>query len=240
MDVRSGQTCSRLGLLMGAILGAGLILFFALVNAFLWGDGGYDVHLIGTPVNAYSLVWAWIGMIAIICGTNYAIHGGQKHPISHVIGIWWVANIGMTTALNSISYRGIEEQGDTIMGMPSLIIDFLPQASVDILALAVIWVLVARQILKASFWLVVFCGYLVFNLFGHAMGAYNLMAGVDADVAAQAYDSFMYLTFTVMLVLQTIGAGGDAILRWSGANVDLYRDIRPYFHSFASRHIHLS
>lgn len=224
---------------MGAILSAGFILFFALVNAFLWGNGGYTVHLISIPVSAYSLVWAWIGMIAIICGCNYAVEGGQKHPVGNVIGVWWTANIGMTTVLNWISYRGVEESG-SFFGMSGLILDFGAQGLVDLISILLIWFLIKREVLTASVAIVVFCGYLVANLFGHTAGAYNLMTGVDADMTAVFYDAYMYLIFTIMLLLQAVGAGSDAILRWSGSNVDLYRDIRPFMYRAFNRHSRIS
>lgn len=215
---------------MGIVTSLLFILLFTFVNAFLWGNGGDVIHLLGYPVPAYGLVWAWIGMIAITCGANYAVDGGQKHPIGHVISLWWVANIGMTSILNNISYRGIEEAGN-------LHLDFIAQGGLDFASLLLIWFLVYRGTLTASLWIVVFSGYLLANLFGHTMGAYNLMMGAGEGFTAQAYDSYMYLTFTIMLLVQAVGAGSDGLLRWLGSNVDIYRDIRPAFHQFAHRYL---
>ena len=223
---------------MGALIGLGFVVFFSLVNAFLWGDGGYNVHLLGAEVPAYSLVWFWIGLITVIFGFNYAIDG-KGHNICHIIAAWWVANIGMTTILNEISFRGIEEAGPSIFGLHGLVLDFLAQGALDLASLVLVWVLVRRTILRVSIWTLAFCGYLVANLFGHASGAYNLMIGADVDIVAQSYDSYMYLVFTLMLLFQATGSGLDAAYRWSGSNVDLYADIRGYIYRAFNRDLHL-
>lgn len=222
------------------LFGWGFVGLFAYLNAFVWGNNGYIVHLLSTPVPSYYLVWSWVVMIGFICGFNYAVKGGQKYPIGYVISAWWAANIGGITLLQEISYRAIEEQGDIIFGMPSLILDFLALGAIDLMSILVIWFLVRKGILTASILVVGFCAYLVANLFGHAAGAYNLMIEVSADTTAQAYDSYMYLTFTIMLAAQVVGTGIDAMLRWSQSDVDLYRDIRPIIHSFADRHKYVS
>ena len=225
---------------MGALIGVLFVGIFSYLNAFVWGDSGYIVHLLNVPVPSYTLVWLWIAMIALICGFNYAVKGGQKHPVGYVIGCWWLANIGMITVLQYISFRGVEQAGESIGGMSSLMMDFAALGIVDLASIFIIWYLVSRGILTASFWLVVFCCYLIANLFGHAIGAHNLMVGINEDITAMAYDSYMYLTFTAMLLIQAIGSGSDALLRWGGSNVDIYRDIRPDLFNFINRHIHSS
>ena len=223
---------------MGSLVGLFFIFLFSLVNMFLWGDGGYGVHLLGWEVPAYSLTWFWIACIAFLYGANYAVDGHSKHPICHVISVWWASNIGMTTLLNAVNLRPVEESGELFLGIPGLVLDFIAQGLVDLASLTIIWVIVARGVLVPSIWLVIFCAYLVSNLFGHSAGAYNLIVG-DPDLTARAYDAYMYFTFTIMLIVQAIGSGGDAVLRWSGSSVDIYRDIRPHLSRFASRHFHL-
>ncbi|MCP4881954.1 MAG: hypothetical protein GY905_15550 [Gammaproteobacteria bacterium] len=145
----------------------------------------------------------------------------------------------MTTVLNSISFRGVEEAGESIFGNSGLIMDFTVQGALDLAALAIIWFLIRKGILSASAWTLVFCGFLVANLFGHTAGAYNLLIGVSADTTAQGYDSYMYLVFTIMLIIQVSGAGLDAWLRWSDSEVDIYVDLRPFISRFTARHLHL-
>ena len=222
---------------MGAVIGVWFVTFFSFVNLFLWGDGGYIVHLLGVGVPAYSLVWFWVALIAIIYGANYSVNGHSAHSICHVIAGWWTANIAMTTVLNYINYRGIEESGGTIFGAPVLVLDFLAQGALDLFSVLLVLYLIKRGTLGASVWMLIFCGFMVANLFGHSTGAYNLMAGADIDTTAISYDSFMYLVFTLMLISQALGSTGDAWLRWSGANVDIYSDVRPYFRRVASRNL---
>ncbi len=215
------------------MIGFGFIVLFSLVNLFLWGDGGYDVHLLSIPVDAYILVWVWIGLIASIFIT------GKTHPMGLVISAWWTANISMTTLLNAFNFRGIEQAGELILDMPGLVLDFVAQGAVDLASLLFIYALVKKGILNASVWLTIFSAYLVANLFGHTFGAYSLMVGNNPDIIAKSYDAYMYLTFTAMLILQSIGSSSDRLLKWSGKSVDLYRDIRPVIKQFVSRHLHL-
>lgn len=224
---------------MGVWNGVGFILFFSAVNAYLWGNGGETVHLLSITVPAYSLVWVWIGLIAVIIGTNYAYGDGSRHRHGFVIATWWAANIAITTLLNAINYRGIEQQGDLIFGVPGLILDFIAQAGLDISSLILIWVLVSRQILTASIWIVIFSGFLIANLFGHVAGSYGLYTGMDAGIVAKSYDSFLYLVFTIMLFLQAMGSGSDALIQWTGSRLDLCRDIRPAVRRTANRYLHL-
>ncbi|MCP4929478.1 MAG: hypothetical protein GY918_10545 [Gammaproteobacteria bacterium] len=122
----------------------------------------------------------------------------------------------MTTVLNSISFRGVEEAGESIFGNSGLIMDFTAQGAVDLAALAIIWFLIRKGILSASAWTLVFCGFLVANLFGHTA-----------------------VVFTIMLIIQVSGAGLDAWLRWSDSEVDIYVDLRPLFHRVVNRDYHL-
>lgn len=224
---------------MGVFCAVGFITFFSCINAFLWGDAGYQVHVLGMSVPAYSLVWLWISLIMVIYGAVYSFDHHRGNSICHVIAGWWAANIGVTTLLNMVNYRGIEEAGDSIFGVHGLVLDFLAQGALDLASLMVIWFLVRRKVLGVSIWTLFFCGYLVANLFGHAFGS-GLMLGEDADYTAAAYDAYMYSIFTLMLIIQAFGAGGDALLRWAGSSVDLYIDLRPVFRRFISRDLRLS
>lgn len=219
-----------------AAAGALFILLMSCLNYFVWD--AYTVHLLGVAVPSFSLVWLWISLIAVIIGTNYAVEGGHKHPIWYLIATWWLANVGMIYILQAVSYRAIEEAGTTVFGLQGLVLDFLALGAVDLSALVIIWMLVSRSILKASIWVVIFSGYLVANLFGHAFGGYGLVIDINPDMIAASYDSYMYLTFTVMLLLQAIGAGSDAIFRWAGSNVDICSDIRPVISRTANRYLH--
>ncbi len=196
------------------------------MNVVAWGDGGYDVHLLSQPVPAYSLIWYWIAMLTIMYGATYAVDGKAKHWVCHLVAGWWVANIGMTTILNEIAYRGVEAS-TWFAGSSSLVLDFAGQSAVDLAALVVIWYFAARKGMGVSLWTLVFCAFLVGNLFGHTIGAYSLMSGIDPDLTAMRYDSYMYTIFTLMLTAQAGGAWGDAILRWWGSNVNLYADLLP-------------
>ena len=215
------------------------VLFFSYINAAVWGDGGYIVHIFGAPSPAYSLVWIWIALISLIYCFNYLADGKSKSPVCHIISLWWTANIATTSILNSIHYRGIEESGGLIFGYPVLIMDFLAMGVVDLLSLLVVWFFVARKGLGVSVWLLVFCGYLVANLVGHSAGSYALMTGVSIDAIGQSYDAFMYSVFTAMLVFQAFGGGYGVALKWIGSNVDIHRDIRADLRLFADRYFHL-
>lgn len=211
----------------------GLFLF---IQIYVWGYSGMEIHLLGRPIDEYTLIWSWIFMIAAICGTNYGVHEGKKHPIGHVISSWWVINILWITILQNSSSRGLEQEGELILGLiPSLALDFIIGGIVDFCALLVIWTLVKKGYLVASGLLVGFGAYLVANLVGYYIGAYGLLAK-DANIA-KFYDSYIYLTFTIMLALQLMGSVWDGFLRWSGSNVDFYTDIRPYFRRFTSRYL---
>ena len=224
---------------MSVLYAVAFIAFFSAVNFFLWGDDGYNVHVLGTPVNAYMLGWFWIALISMIFGASCATQNGTKTLIGHVISGWWVCNIAMTTLLNSINHRPIEQAGDLFFGIPGIVLDFVAQGAVDLAAIFVLWLLVKKGTLRASAWLLVFCGYLVANLFGHASGAYGLMVGADPNTVAAQYEAFMYTIFTLMLVIQAAGASGNAVLYWIGSSVDLYADIRPYILRFIGRDLHL-
>jgi len=229
-------------------LAIGFVGLFAYVNMHVWGDSGGYIHLLGEPVYAYSLVWIWIGLIAFINGINYVFCENQKHSIWFVISAWWAANIGMTSILNAIKERGIEESGGTVVvsafgistvEMPTLMFDFIGQGALDIAAALIIWFLVSRKILATPVWLLVFIGFLAANIVGHLAGTWQLMAGVDSDLVAQSYEPYMYLTFTVMLLLQAIGAGVDAGFRWVRYDVDIYRDLRPVIERINNDYLHL-
>ena len=241
----------KLGAFIGAhslAVASGFVGLFAYVNLHVWGDGGDYIHLLGVPVYAYSLIWGWIGLIAFISGINYVFCENQRHSIWFVISAWWAANIGMTSILNAIKDRGVEESGGTILldvfglssvEMPVLMLDFIGQGSVDIACALLIWGLVSRRILATPVWLLIFIGFLIANIVGHLAGTWNLMAGVDGEVVAQSYEPYMYLAFTVMLVLQAIGAGVDAGFRWVRYDVDIYRDLRPIIERINNDYLHL-
>lgn len=207
---------------------------FTLVNAVLWGDGGFDVHLLGIPTDAYMLVWFWIAMIGIMF-----VPRGTSVQVPIIISMWWSANIATTTILNSINYRGIEQGGDLFFVFPGLVLDFVAQGAVDFASLYAVWYAIKRKYIDVSAWMLLFCAYLVANLFGHSFGSYYLMTGVNPDTVGQAYDSYMYLTFTVMLIIQASGSVTNSLVKWMGHDLDLYRDIRPYLRSYISRHLHL-
>lgn len=238
---------------MGVLLGVIFITFFSLVNYFLWPDEGQISHLLSVPFSAHVLVWFWIGLIGVIYGANYAVDGHSKHSVCHVIAGWWSVNMCMSIYLNSIDYRGIEQTGgwivitlfEWVIKLPSLVLDIIGQGAVDLFSILIVWFLIWLGKIGASIWVVGFCFYLVANLIGHTITAYdlmNLMVGEnigDMKVIAASYDSYMALIFTVMLLLQALGSGGDALLRWSGADVDLYIDIRPFLKRLTNRSLHL-
>lgn len=239
---------------MGALFGFMCIIFFSLVNHLLWGDYGKDVHLLNNAVPVYPLTWLWIALISIIWGFSYACDGKEKHHIGCIISIWWMANISMTTLLNWIFPRDVEAQSIVVINVPdwmssvglssmemsSIAMDVVGQSPVDVIALLVLYKSITKGRVVASVWVVIFGFYLVANLSGHFIASYRLLIGQDADATAYLYDSYLYLIFTIMLLVQFIGAGLDAMLRWSKSNVDIYRDIRPFFARIAHRHLHLS
>ncbi len=213
--------------------------FFSYTNYSTWGDWGEFVHLLGLPVPAYTLIWLWIAMIAMIIGVNIATPRGQQHSLWFIISAWWAANIGVTSVLNSYGRRAIEESTALIGSYPDIMVDFIAQGALDFTALLVIYLAVRWGYIGASALLVVFGGFLVANLFGHAFGAYGLVAGTSLDAIAASYDAYMYLVFTALLLIQVGGAVLDLLIRISGAGYDVYADVRPYFNDVIHRRLHL-
>ena len=215
------------------------VALFCFVNGWVWGDGGYYLDY-GLPVSAYSLIWFWIVCIAFHHYRAYrqplmTKDDGSKAEdkrslhVAIAVSAWWTANITMTQALNMFSFRGVQVGGDLVelfgYTAPSLITDFIFQAGVDLAAIFVLLLVVRRTAVAASAWMLLFAGYLVANLFGHFYGSLQLLAGESADNVAMRYDGFMYLTFTIMLFLQALGAGGSGFLSRI-TNVDIYSDLR--------------
>jgi len=223
-----------------AVAGLIFILCVSAINYFWWGDAGFIVHLMGLAVPTYTLIWLWISMIAMMFGFSLVVNFAQKQSVWPLVAIWWAFNILIIESLQAISYRPVESAGSYFAGLPSLIYDFVALGALDLCSLFIIWLLVIGGMITASVWTVIFSGFLVVNLFGHAFGAYGLMTGLHPEMIAQSYDSYMYLAFTLMLAVQVFGSGFGAILRLGGSNVDIYSDIRPSLHRVAGRHTHIS
>lgn len=208
-----------------------------------WGDVGYTINLLGFDVPAYPLYWFWLCLLAVVHFTGDIIDGRSRHTVFFTISLWWIANTQAINLLQNWWFRGIGESGGTVTifseQVSVLVTDYIMLAPIDLGALIAVWILAKMGRMRVSGWLLLFCFYLVGNLFGHAAGAYALWNGTSPDIVSNAYDSYMYLIFTVMLILQALGAGGDALLRWSGSSVDLYADIRPFIRGFASRNLRL-
>lgn len=224
---------------MGAIIGVYFLLFFACINFFWWGDSGQTIHFLGHAISEYQLIWIWIGLLFIIIGSSFIVDGCSKNPIWAIICLWWMVNIGAIEVLNQINLRPIESEGEIIFGFPGIILDFIVQAPLDLTGLMIIWALINRELLEVSMGILIFCGFLVANLSGYAFSAYNLTIGVSAKEVAQFYDPYICLVFTLMLTLQALGSGLDALLRGNGSNVDIYIDLRPYLRRFVVRYLRL-
>ncbi len=221
-----------------SMVGIAFIAFFSYINLVVWGDYGEVVHLLGIPIPAYTLVWLWVAMIALIIGVNNCTIKDQKHSIWLIISAWWAANIGVTSILNTFGFRAIEQSNGLIAGYPDIMTDFIAQGTLDITALVLMYLAVRKGYIVASLLLVIFGGFLVANLFGHAFGAYGLVVGSNVDEIAYSYDSYMYLVFTVLLMIQVGGAVLDLIVKLIGAGYNVYGDIRPYFDNVIHKHIH--
>ena len=223
---------------MGSLL---LVLLSQIIAG--WGDAGYTVGMVGFDVPVYPLYWLWLALLAVVFFTGDVINGGSRHTVFFVIAGWWVCNTQAIDFLQGWWFRAVGDPGGTMVlfgeEVPALVADYIALAPIDLGALIVIWILAATRRMRVSCWMLLFCVYLVGNLAGHAWGGYSLATGADINYISSAYDSFMYLTFTAMLILQAIGAGGDALFRWSGSSVNLYADIRPIIRGFANRRLHL-
>ena len=224
---------------MRFLAGVLFLSLFSLINALYWGNSGYVITLFGGPVGEYGLIWLWIALLGITFGADYSVDGHARNPVWLVISGWWLANIGVIDLLNRINYRPLETGGDLIIGMPGLMLDFIAQSALDITSLIAIWILIRKKILNLSAWMLVFCGYLVANLAVYASGSYSIITGVNPETVGSFYDQYIYSAFTIMLIIQAMGSGGDALLQRFGSNVDLYADIRPLLRRFADRNLHL-
>ena len=224
---------------MRFVFGIFFLIFFSLVNAVYWGVSDYQITLLGQQVGEYGLIWVWIALIGVMFGSDFSVTGHSRNPIWLVISCWWLANIGVIDILNGINYRPLESGGDLIIGMPGLMLDFIAQSALDISSLVVIWILIRKQIINLSVWMLVFCGFLVSNLFVYAAGSYSIMIGASPEDTGSFYDQYIYSAFTIMLIIQAVGAGGDALLKRFGLHVDIYTDIRPLLHRFAGRNLHI-
>lgn len=224
---------------MRFLLGVILLLFFTLVNAVYWGNSGYQITLFGSEVYEYGLIWVWIALIGVMFGSDFSLTGHSRNPVWLVISVWWAANIGVIDVLNRMNYRPLETSGDLFLGMPGVMLDFIAQSALDLVSLVVIWKLVRKRILGASIWLMGFCGFLLANLLVYSVGAYNIMTGGNPEAAGMFFDQYIYGAFTLLLIIQAVGSGGDALLARFGAGVDIYRDIRPVLRGFVNRNLHL-
>ena len=243
---------------LGISAGAVFIVFFSYINIYVWGAGGGPIHLLGAPVDPYEAIGYWIAMIFGIYAANYAVNGHPRGSICHVIAAWWTVNIGMTQLLNDIKPRGIEQSGGVVdlptalvdslnwigveasAAVYALTLDFVGQGFVDVASVIILAFLVLKfRIIEASIWTLFFTGFLIANIIGHTTGAYGLMTGQSPDITAQLYEPYMFLVFTVMLVLQLIGSSGDVMLKWIGSDVDLYADIRIFIRGAFNRNLHL-
>ena len=233
------------------IAGLLCILIFSYVNKHVWGDDGSLIHLnfifFQLESNAYWLVWAWIAMLMALFSFNCL--SKEANPIWPVVYVWWLANIGMTTILNAIYYRGIEQSGgmfeivvfNNLYEFPVILLDFVGQGAVDILAAVVVLILVLKNRLAATLPLIVFMIFLFANMFGHLSGTNALKSGMNIESVAQLYEPYMWLIFTVMLLLLSIGSGIDAALRkLSKHELYIYRDLKPVISRYIAGIVHSS
>ncbi|MCP4991941.1 MAG: hypothetical protein GY928_39590 [Colwellia sp.] len=221
------------------LFGFMFIAYFSVINKYFWGDWGDTVSLLGVEVPSYSLVWFWISCIAILMGSGFMAHRVRENAVWFVISVWWTLNTLMTTfVLEAISHRGIGESNTEIAGTPDIYYDLWAQGPLDLLYLVGLFVILRKGVIVTTPLIVVFSFFLVTNIAGHAFAAYGLDSGISAGEVTAKYDPFMYLTFTVMLLVQVGGVLLDSTLKLNGYANGVYNDLRPFFNNAWNRHIH--
>lgn len=218
-----------------ALLGLLFVIVFYSINRFVWGDG-YDVTFLGITMDGYGLINCWVILIALLWW--FGVFMEEKRHIPAVISIWWLFfNIGTTTILNWISPRGVQEAGDVWafagMELPSLVLDYTAQGTVDFIALVVVSTAALKRWIPLTVPLLIFAVFLLGNIAAYTVGTWGLALSRDVSILGYELDAFTYMWFTALLLLVALWSAADELLKLRGLPVDLYRDWHsPAGHAF--------